>query len=381
MKKTSENRRNFIIKSSMAAGALSLGSSYLLSCSGKNKPAESTTEKAPATKESLGIALVGLGSYATYQLAPALQKTENCHLAGIVTGTPSKEEVWMKKYDIPKANVYNYENYDEIANNDDIDIIYVVLPNFMHAEYTIRAAKAGKHVICEKPMAISVEECEQMIAACKENDVHLSIGYRLHFDPYNLKVSELGQKEVYGKVKKITGAHSFKLNDPHAWRAKQDLAGGGPLMDIGIYVLQGALYTMGKNPIEVSAKYGEVTRPDIFKDVEQSIDFTLKFPGGATADATTSYYDSGNFLRAEAEKGWWELKPAYSYSGIKGETSDEKLTYPPINQQALQMDDFAKCVMNNEKSKVPGEMGLRDMKIITSIYESADKKEPVKLVW
>ena len=151
-------------------------------------------------EEKLGVALVGLGNYATGQLAPALQETTKCELAGIVTGTPSKAETWKKKYDIPEENVYNYENYDRIADNEDIDIIYVVLPNGMHAEYTIRAAEAGKHVLCEKPMATSVQECEDMIAACDTAGVKLSVGYRLHFEPHHQRVMTLGQDEVFGPV-------------------------------------------------------------------------------------------------------------------------------------------------------------------------------------
>ncbi|UII19905.1 Gfo/Idh/MocA family protein [Fulvivirga ligni] len=376
MKPKNQPRRKFLINSTLAVSGLSLGSSVLMSC---NKPQRKANEK--PKKESLGVALVGLGSYATGQLLPALQETKNCHLAGIVTGTPSKAEEWMKKHNIPQANVYNYDNYDQLAKNDDIDIVYVVLPNSMHAEYTIRAAKAGKHVICEKPMAVSVKECEDMIAACKENNVQLSIGYRLHFEPYNLKVAELGQQEKLGAVKNISGAHSFHLNDPKRWRVHHKMSGGGPLMDVGIYVVQGALYTMGQNPIEVSAQYGKITKPEIFKDVEESIDFTLKFANGSVAQGTTSYQDSGNFLNGEAENGWWKLQPAYAYGGISGETSEGKMDFPEVNQQALQMDDFALCVAQNKPTRVPGEMGMRDMKIITAIYESADQNKPVKLQW
>ena len=138
-----------------------------------------TTGKSFRTKGKLGIALVGLGYYSTDLLAPGLQKTENCYLAGIVTGTPEKEKIWSDKYGIPRKNIYNYGNFDDIAGNRDIDVVYVVLPNNMHREFTIRAARAGKHVICEKPMALNADECHEMISACKEAGVTLSIGYRL----------------------------------------------------------------------------------------------------------------------------------------------------------------------------------------------------------
>src|SRR5829696_1548422 len=151
----------------------------------------------------LGIALVGLGGYAGGQLAPALQQTEHCYLAGIVTGTPSKIPTWKEKYSIPDQNIYSYDNFDSIKANPDIDIVYVVLPNSMHAEYVIRAAQAGKHVICEKPMALNVKECDDMIAACKKAGKMLSIGYRLHFEPYNLEMQRLGQQKVLGEIKSL----------------------------------------------------------------------------------------------------------------------------------------------------------------------------------
>ncbi|MBB5395537.1 Gfo/Idh/MocA family protein [Mucilaginibacter sp. AK015] len=184
------SRRDFIRKSSIGAGALIMGPA--LSSLALTKPGK-----------RLGIALVGLGSYSSGQLAPALQHTKNCYLAGIVTGTPAKAVSWAKKYNIPQKNVYNYQNFDDIAHNPDIDIVYIVLPVSMHKEYTIRAAKAGKHVICEKPMALNAADCREMIAACKKANRLLSIGYRLHFEPHTLEVMRLGQKQIFGKVTKV----------------------------------------------------------------------------------------------------------------------------------------------------------------------------------
>ncbi|MGI9542274.1 MAG: Gfo/Idh/MocA family protein, partial [Cyclobacteriaceae bacterium] len=179
-------RRNFVKKTSLGFGAVSMG--LLPGCSkpsdGNEGETSEVTEEALDPNRKLGVALVGLGNYATNQLAPALMKTGQCYLSGIVTGTKEKEKIWQDKYSVPEENTYDYENYDAIADNQDIDIIYIVLPNSMHAEYTIRAAKAGKHVICEKPMAISMAECQQMIDACKEAGVKLSIGYRLHYEPF-----------------------------------------------------------------------------------------------------------------------------------------------------------------------------------------------------
>lgn len=323
----------------------------------------------PLKEKKLGIALVGLGSYAGGQLAPALLETEYCYLAGIVTGTKEKEAEWIKKYNLKEENVYNYDNFDSIAENDDIDIVYVVLPNSMHAEYTIRAAKAGKHVICEKPMATSVEDCEKMIAACKEAGKKLSIGYRLHFDPFNEQMMVLGQNRVYGEMN-MESSFSFILDDPKRWRTQKELAGGGPLMDLGIYCLQGCIYTFGELPTSLWAK--NITKDnEFFKEIEGSIEWEMTFPSGK-AYCKTSYEEPFyDHLTANTEKGELKLSPAFIYNGLQGSTPDGPMTVKPVNQQAEQMDAFAQNILQNTPSLVPGEMGLRDNYIIEKIYESA----------
>ena len=329
-------------------------------------------------QKKLGVALVGLGGYSTDQLAPALLETKRCRLAGIVTGSPGKAEQWKTKYGIPSENVYNYENFDSIKDNPEIDIVYVVLPNAMHAEYSIRAAKAGKHVICEKPMAVSIEECEAMIAASKDAGKLLSIGYRLHFEPHNLAVAEFGQNRTFGDVKKIVARDGMDI-EPNVWRLNKKLAGGGPLMDVGIYCVQAAIYTSGELPISVMAKEGRKTDLKRFSEVEQSMKWTMEFPSGLIAECETSYAQDMNLLRADAEDGWFQLEPAYAYEGIKGKAIDGPLEFPQVCEQSLQMDDFANCVMNNRRSKVSGEMGLRDMKILQAIYESARTGKKIRL--
>ena len=328
--------------------------------------------------KKLGIALVGLGQYSEKQLAPALQKTLNCKLTAIVTGTPEKVAPWKEKYKIPDKNVYHYQNFDSIRDNPDVDIVYVVLPNSLHAEYTIRAAKAGKHVICEKPMATSVKDCEAMIQACKQAGKMLSIGYRLHFEPHNLTVMEFGKKKTYGNVKKVVAIDSQEM-EKGVWRLDRERAGGGPLMDLGIYCVQGAIYAAGANPIRVSAKEGPKTDVEKFAEVEQTIDFQLEFPGSVIANCLTSYAESGNLLRVEAEKGQYELEPAFGYEGIKGKTPQGSMGLENVNQQALQMDDFASCIINKKPTRVPGEMGLRDVKILMAIYEAARNGRPVAI--
>jgi len=376
-------RRVFIKKVSLGAGNLMLASSVFsfISCDDKGKAYEENnkkTENMIPEEKKLGIALVGLGDYSENQLAPALKETKYCQLKGIVTGTPSKVDKWKKDYNIPDSNVYSYENFESIKDNKDIDIVYIVLPNALHAEYTIKAAKAGKHVICEKPMAVSVKECEEMIKACKEANRMLAIGYRVHYDPFHKEMMRLGNDKIHGAITSIKAENGFKLSD-NAWRAKKELAGGGPLMDLGIYCVQGAIYTMGQNPIAVTAKEGPKTEKEKFKTVEQSISWTLEFPGGVKAECVTSYHDKYDLLRADAEKGWFELAPAYDYSGKKGKTHEGKMDFPDVYEQVFQMDDFAQNVMKNTPSKVPGEMGLRDVKILMAIYEAAKSGKRITL--
>lgn len=332
----------------------------------------------PDKNGKLGIALVGLGNYATGQLAPALLQTEHCYLAGIVTGTPSKIPTWKEKYNIPDENIYNYDNYDRIKDNKNIDIIYVVLPNSMHAEYTIRGFGAGKHVICEKPMAITVEDCDKMLAAQQKAGKKFSIGYRLHFDPFNREMARLGTQKVFGNLKKISGAFGFKA-EAGQWRLSKEYAGGGPLMDLGIYVVQGMCYTSGMNPIAVTAVEGEKTDPVRFKDVEQSLSWEFEFPGGLKGEGSATYDALTNFLKAEAEQGNFELKPAYNYGRQRGYTPNGDMQLTPVNQQAKQMDAFALSIKNNQPSIVPGEMGRRDVKYLQAIYEAMRTGKKVKL--
>ena len=318
--------------------------------------------------DKLGIALVGLGTYSGKQLAPALEETKHCYLAGIVTGSPDKAETWKKKYKIADKNVYTYSNFDEVANNPDIDIIYVVLPNSMHREYVVRAARAGKHVICEKPMALTTADCDEMINACKNAGTKLSIGYRLHFEPHNMEMMRLGQEKIMGRIKHMTADNGLK--DVKGWRLDKSLAGGGPLMDVGIYCVQGIRYTTGLEPVAVTAREGEKKDTKKFKEVEESLTWEMEMTDELIAHCKSSYSKEMNLLRAETEKGWFEISPAYEYEGIKGKTSNGTMDFPEINQQAKQMDDFALAILHNRPSPVPGEMGRQDVKILNAIYEA-----------
>ncbi|HMP91502.1 MAG TPA: Gfo/Idh/MocA family oxidoreductase, partial [Phnomibacter sp.] len=286
------SRRRFIRQMSMAGLSIPLIGSAM-----SNRPngeAEHPWTLQTGSNKKLGIALVGLGGYSTGQLAPALLQTEHCYLAGIVTGTPTKIATWQQRYKIPDKNIYSYDNFDSIKDNPDIDIVYVVLPNSMHAEYTIRAAKAGKHVICEKPMALSVSDCDAMIEACKKADKMLSIGYRLHFEPYNLEMARLGTSNEYGALQSIEAGFGFTLGDPNQWRVKKALSGGGPIQDVGIYCINAICYTSGKMPTRVRATEGPKTDLTRFKEVEQSASWEFELPGKIIVKAKTSYSENYN---------------------------------------------------------------------------------------
>lgn len=322
-------------------------------------------------EKSLGIALVGLGSYSRGRLAPALQDTKHCHLAGIVTGSPSKASEWSAKYKIAKKNVYNYDNFDSIKDNDDINIVYVVLPNSMHAEFCIRAAKAGKHVICEKPMAVSVEECDDIIKACDQAGVKLSVGYRLHSEPYTNELKRMVKEKTFGEVKFVSADAAYiSRGNPDQWRLNKKLSGGGALMNMGVYSIQSLIYASGMNPISVSAQEFS-TRPEYFKETDETITAQFKFPNGATGSMMTSHNVNANRSYTSCDNGWFELSPANNYGPLKGRRSDgTAIDFPHESQQGLQMDDFAKHILQGSTNVAPGEMGKRDMIIVEAIYES-----------
>ena len=331
----------------------------------------------PRDGKKLRVALVGLGNYATHQLAPALQQTKYCTLGGIVTGTPEKASQWKKEYGLDDKNIYNYQNFDSIAKNDAIDVVYVVLPNSMHREFVLRAAVAGKHVFCEKPMAVSVKEGREMIDACNKAGVRLFIGYRLHSEPYNQYAMKFRTNDV-GKLKTVESEFAFKIGDSTQWRLRKALAGGGALMDLGIYAIQAARYSTGEEPLTVTATE-EKTDPVKFKEVDETIRWEMRFPSGAMSKSYTSYNGFGNRLRIEAERGWLELDPAFTYGPIRGKTNQRDLNFPFVNQQAAQMDDFAQCIAQNYKSNAGGEEGLRDMKVIGAIYRSIASGSPANV--
>jgi glucose-fructose oxidoreductase len=334
----------------------------------------------------LGYAIVGLGGYGLGVIIPQFANCAHSRLAAVVSGDPAKAHRVAAEHGLPERSIYSYANFDSIRDNPDVDIVYVCLPNSMHADYVIRAARAGKHVMCEKPMAISVPECEAMIAACKAANRKLMIGYRCHFEPFNLEAVRLARAGAAGKLRYVRSEHGFVQGDPTKWRLKRALSGGGSLMDMGIYALQAARYMTGEEPVAVQALESTDRTDPRFHEVEDQIDWQLLFPSGAVAACKSMYSANQNRIIAVGDRGRIELEPATRYDGNHmwtGRDGREQEIMPPPGpgktQFAGQLDHLAECVVAGHEPIVSGEEGLRDMRIIEAIYRSAREGRRIQL--
>lgn len=329
----------------------------------------------------LRVAIMGLGSYGT-RVAEAMKDCKRAKLTGVISGTPSKISDWQNKYNIPAKNCYNYDNFDNIKNNPDIDAVYIITPNGLHKDQAIRVASAGKHVICEKPMAINAAEGKAMVEACKKANVKLLVGYRMHLEANTQEIIRMRNEGAFGKIMFFQGLSGFRIGNPDQWRLDKKLAGGGAMMDIGIYSVNGARYMVGEEPIWVTAQETK-TDPKKFKEgVDETIQFQFGFPGGAVASCLSTY--SMNYLDRfylNGEKGFAELHPATGYGPIKGRTHLGELDNPHITHQTVQMDEMAGIILENKKPLVPvdGEEGLKDLRIIDAIYEAARSGKKITL--
>ncbi len=318
------------------------------------------------------MALCGLGNYAKTQLAPGLQKTEHCALRGIVTGSPEKIPKWQRRYDIPDSNVYSYDTLPEISNNAALDVVYVVTPPGLHARDAIKAAEAGKHVWCEKPMAMTASECRAMIDAAEKNGVQLTVGYRMQHEPNTQTIIRYGEDETYGAVTSVATAAGYDgaPPDPDDWRRDAE-RGGGALYDMGVYPINAARYATGMEPVAVTGRTWS-ERDEIYSEVPEFAEFTLEFPGGVTATGTASFGASMNYLKVECTEGGYQLRPFQAYSGVQGTTSDgTRLPPDPTDQQARQMDNDARAIKNDNPPLVPGREGLADVRVVRAIMESS----------
>ncbi len=334
--------------------------------------------------KKLGWAIVGLGSLAINQILPAFASCEKSKVVAFVSGHPDKANKLALRYGVNPKNIYNYEHYDSIKDNPEVDVIYIVLPNSMHAEYTIRGLQAGKHVLSEKPMANTPADCQQMIDAGKKANRKLMVAYRCQYEPFNREAIRMAREQELGPTKVIIADAGFNIGDPTQWRLKKSMAGGGCLMDIGIYALQASRYISGEEPTELNAATYTTPGDPRFKEVEETINFQLRFPSGILANCTSSYgYSAQGRYRAVATKGYFELDPAIWYTGqrmfVHRDNVNEERFLPVRDQFATEMDHMSGCVMDNKEPLTPGEEGLRDLKIITAIYEAARSGKTVKL--
>lgn len=359
---------------------LGLGTSASWPALASLAPSDVNGNEEPAKK--LTIALCGLGQYATI-LKGSISQSQYCRLGGIITGTPAKAQQWKKEFGLAEKDVYSYQNFDQIRHNPAIDAVYITLPNGLHKEYAIRAAQAGKHVIVEKPMALTETDCQQMIAACQKAGVQLAVGYRLHYEPHHIELKRLGQQKVLGQVRLIDASLGYRLAgiSPTDWHLKKAMAGGGPLMNLGIYCVQSARYVLGEEPIAVTAQYGPVTMPALFSEVEENISWQLYFPSGAMCTSSSMSNCTIDRFFASADEGYFELSPALSYGPFKGQSSQGVFNFPVINQQAALVDDVARHILANKPlpSHIAGEEGRKDMKVLEAIYRAADTGNKIRL--
>jgi predicted dehydrogenase len=333
------------------------------------------------TGQKLRYCPVGLGRISLNHFMPGTKLSSFAQITAVATGHREKGLKAAAEYNFPEKSIYSYETFDEISNNKDIDAVYIGLPNSMHAEYTIRAAKAGKHVLCEKPMATSVKDCEAMIQACKDANVKLFIAYRCQYEPVNLRVIELIRNGSLGKIEAIESANGFDIKSGE-WRLDQKLAGGGPLMDVGIYSLNACRYLTGEEPVTLDGYAGVADHDGRFDGVEENLSWSLKFPSGAVASCSTTYgANQPGFYRVHGSKGMIHAEPAFAYQGIKMKAEikgqapiemEEREKDP--SQFAVEADAFAECIWQNNTPKTGGEEGLRDMRYIQTIYRSAGLK-------
>jgi len=363
------SRRDFLQKVSLGIGVTALSG---LPAAGI-LAAKPVLDKVLMADKPLRVAIMGLGGYANI-VAKGMQECKLAKITGIISGTPSKVDIWKQKYGIPDKNVYNYENISQLKNNPDIDLVYVITPNSLHHKHVLQIAAAGKHVICEKPVADNAKQAKEMIDACAKAGVKFYIGYRLHFEPHTRELIRMREAGEFGKVMHVNNYAGFKIGDPTQWRLKKSLAGGGAMMDVGVYSLNGARYCTGEEPVWVTAQESK-TDPVKFKEVDETITFQLGFPSGIIANCGCTYnFNHVESLKLMGEKGWAELNPSFGYGPIRGTTHLGALDQPDVNHQAYQMDGIAECILNNKPDpNVTGQEGLKDMVVVDAVYESIRK--------
>lgn len=333
--------------------------------------------------DRFGICVAGLGMLSRTAIGPSFANSRHCRLAGVVTGSPAKGEEWRREFGVPAEGIYGFEDFDRIADNPEIDAVFIVLPNAQHAEYSIRAARAGKHVLCEKPLAMTTAECDEMIAAASAAGRRLATAYRCLCEPHHRELIRRAREGAFGTLRLVEASFGFHTRNPDAahskWRRTAAAAGGGALVDVGVYAVQGACYVTGEDPVEVMATETKML-PEIYGEVDETLCWTMKFPSGVIANCSTSYTCSINRLFVSGDKGWGELSPAYGYfDEIAMRTHEGVVPMGQVDHFAAQMDHFAEACRGGAELLFPGEMGRRDVRIMEAIYESARTGRAVRV--
>ena len=385
----SVSRRNFLRHAAIGTSALLAARAHAQKVPLAPPDKQSADAKLPeVVKRKLGVAIVGLGKLAIEEVLPAFAECKYAQPVALVSGHADKAKRIAAAFDMPADAIYDYAGFEKIANNPKIDAVYIILPNSMHAEYTIRAVNAGKHVLCEKPMASSVKEAEDMIAAAAAKQKKLAIAYRLQYEPTHMRAIEICRKQELGPLKIIRATNCQDTKAPNIRLSKA--LGGGPLQDVGVYCINGARYLTNEMPIEVTAVEHRSKEPR-FAEVPESFAFTMRFPSGVIAHASCSLGTvESRHCEVIARDGAFEIDNAFTYrdlemhvrrAGKSGGRPNEVIE-PKIEQHdqfALELDAFAQAVLNDKPVRTPGADGLADLKVIAAIEEAARTGRTVKV--
>ncbi|WP_375454149.1 Gfo/Idh/MocA family protein [uncultured Methylobacterium sp.] len=352
-----------------------------------DKPPAPTPAPQPPGKR-VGYCVVGLGRLSLDEILPAFGAAKRARLVAVMSGTPDKAKLVAQQYGVPESAVYGYGDWDAVKTNPEIQAVYVVTPNAVHRDNVVAAAGAGKHVLCEKPMAASSEEARAMIAACAQANVKLMIAYRCQYEPYNREVVRIARSGEFGKPRMIQAFNGQTTGLPEQWRLKKALSGGGALPDIGLYCLNGVRALLGEEPDLIQAQVHAPADDPKFREVEESVSFTLRFPSGVLAQCMTSYgVHEARRLTVHTAGAEIDLQNAFAYVGqrlvvthrdAKAIAQDTRVLGAK-NQFALELDHFARCIQENRRPRTPGEEGLQDQVLMEAIYEAARTGAPVKV--
>lgn len=356
-------------------------------------PADTPTSPPPsplAPEQRVGFAIIGLGRLSLEQILPAFAKSLKAKPVALVSGTPDKLHTVAKQYGINPEACYSYEDFDRIRDNPEVKAVYIVLPNAMHRQFCERAAKAGKHVLTEKPMSINSEDGQAMVEACRQAQVKLMVAYRIQYEPYNRRVMEAVRSRKYGRLLAYHGINTQTVaaDGERQWRHKKDMAGGGSLFDIGLYCLNTARFITGEEPVEVFASTYSPAGDPRFAEVEETVQFMLRFPSHTVANCLTSYGGRDDkYQRLNLETAAVDMPNAYAYHGQRMSvierdddvTRNGEIALEPQNQFAQEIDHMADCVLTDSEPWTRGEEGVQDHKLMEAIYESARTGQPVKL--